>query len=385
MEESKKIETEIVFSIMHEYHMKQFVYILKYDHVKEKDFVFCCDLLELKKYDEFKKKLKDKYWNYDNGIMAMNIIKLNDVEHFKYILQYITIKEKILGLILIYCAENKLFNIVNYILDNNMLKDKIYMENAIIKSIITGSLYMVKKYGHNFKNINPLILEKALLCGDINNIKYFLNNGYKLDIKEPYDRDIYMDKCGIDKYCIATHTLVLTCWDYVFVSNNINNLNWLKGIIEVPKRINTDIIPFINKQTMQWLLDHKLNISIGNHTIQSFLRHKDIYVLKLYVDRNPQVKELFLNMDTNLYDKNKNKIDILKYMQIHNITFDIPTNTKTFKNAFRTIDVKYLRQLLLNRYNYSTDKYINNFIMNINKQMIKKLYKASQENIILNK
>ena len=163
----------------------KFNHIKKYNNVKNKKFVFCCDMLILslespkqKKYEEFEKLIKNEYFSMDNCIMIIDVINTNNVEHFKYILQYIKFKtNKQLEILCYYCSQRRLFNIVEYI--NNYLLDDLNMYYCVVISMLSGSMYLYKKYKHLIKDTENAILTYASSYGDLSIMKFLVEDGCK--------------------------------------------------------------------------------------------------------------------------------------------------------------------------------------------------------------
>lgn len=90
-----------------------FKYIISTEDKTNKNFYFCCDLLKLKEYKEFEKKIKNEYWSLDNCLMVRETINSDDLDLFKYILKYINITN--MGNIICYCRINNKINIYEYL------------------------------------------------------------------------------------------------------------------------------------------------------------------------------------------------------------------------------------------------------------------------------
>ena len=319
--EEKKVEVTIDFGYGSLYDIKKMIHIKKYDYVKEKDFVFCCDLLNLKEYDEFEKKLKDKYWNYDNGIMVMDVIKQNNVKHFEYILQYITITAAYFEDIIIYCGENKLFSLIYYILDNKLVNSKYHYEIAASSSISVGSLDVIKKYSHMLKHFPQRVSNMSVLNGDIKNIQYLKKIGYRFN-----------------------NTL-----NYIIASNNVENINWFKrNGVRILNNFNLNTIPNIKLPTMVWLIQNR-NINFSVNIVSQIIRNGNINIIKLYCETFSDRLQFMRLDDITIYRQDKDKINILKYIKKFYLTIDV----WTMHDAFEHNDIAYVKQLLINGYKYS--------------------------------
>lgn len=204
----------ILFS---KYHM----YISINNNIKNKDFVFCCDLLKLKEYDEFEKKLKTKYWKYDNYLLIIETIDSNDLDHFKYILKFVEISDY--ENLLIYCLCNDLFNISDYIMTILHIKDyNKYLQYATKN----GSMYYIKKY-INYIDVNKMNIHRARHCINYTNIsknnsikefEWLFQKGLKINNELMYD-----------------------------VQKNKELLLWMMNKKKVPKRIISRRIESLNR------------------------------------------------------------------------------------------------------------------------------------------
>ena len=147
-------------------------------NMRNKDFMFCCDLLKLKEYKEFEKLVKDKYFIMDNSIMVIETIDSDNVEHFKYILDYIEIKN--LEQVLKYCCRFGKFNIVDYLIDNN--KDFNNYQRYCELSASKG-LYLIKKYYDVIAFTSTLMLYRWHGLDELRWLRGYrkTNNIWKLD------------------------------------------------------------------------------------------------------------------------------------------------------------------------------------------------------------
>lgn len=70
---------------------EKYIYKSVYTNIKNLNFVKCGDMLKLEEYGEFEKQFKYDYFSMDNCVLVIDTIKSNNAEHFKYLLNYITI------------------------------------------------------------------------------------------------------------------------------------------------------------------------------------------------------------------------------------------------------------------------------------------------------
>ena len=135
------------------------------DAILDKDFIFCCDLLNLKEYEEFDRRVKKEYFTLYNSYLIIDIIKSNIVESFKHILKYIKIKN--MEEILLYCCGTTNNNITDYILKYNA--DLSDYKKYIDVNVRSGSIYLLKKFNIELDN-NWLVL--LSIKGKLSDIKW---------------------------------------------------------------------------------------------------------------------------------------------------------------------------------------------------------------------
>ena len=145
-------------------------YVIEQNYLRDKDFMFCCDLLKLKEYEEFEKKIKPEYYVNDNFLLVMETINTNDVEHFKYIEKYIELKY--INDITLYCYLNNLNNIADYLL----LQCKNFdYENCAFLSEGRGYIYFTIKY-HKYLDFNDYkYMSKVIKYGSLKEIQFIYN------------------------------------------------------------------------------------------------------------------------------------------------------------------------------------------------------------------
>lgn len=155
-------------------------YIPVYDNIKNKKFIKCCDILLLKEYKEFENIIEPLYWSIDNSIMCMDTINSNDIEHFKYIEQYINITN--IEEVFQYCCHNNKNNIADYLFYHYLIHTNIYKKDTLCATFSKNDYDMVKYIIHNnnkfyinstdldllLKNKNEKLLKFVLINADIN-------------------------------------------------------------------------------------------------------------------------------------------------------------------------------------------------------------------------
>ena len=155
-------------------------YVIQNNHMRNLNFVKCCDVLKLHEYEEFNKLLQSKYWNFDNCIMVMETINDNNLEHFKYILKYIEI-ENIEDVILYCCKYGKLI-IFDFLIIGTDIKHNIqkYCDMSLY-----NSTKMVEKYKEIIK-ITDVMIHNAVVSNTLKLIQWLYKNGgdLKLIIKK---------------------------------------------------------------------------------------------------------------------------------------------------------------------------------------------------------
>lgn len=329
---------------------KNKVYIKNYDNINNKNFVWCCDLLILKNYEEFEKVLKKEYWNMDNSIMVIDTINSDNVDHFKYILQYIEIYD--MEKVLLYCLFKGLFNISNYILSNNP-KFNDY-ENYIEISIRTGSLKFYKMHRKKCKDLNysilvctiakagnlkylkrfikkckyltPYTLGGAVRYGNINILNYLVNNHKDLlenQIGVLFCAVIYGDKKNIE-YILSmgykfNENIGANYIDIAIYKNNFKILDWLLnkgcgfGLKTFSKAAGCG-----NLKIMKWLLKHKCKLY--DDTLNSAITYGNLNNIKWLISNGCYIQKNALIFNTSINKKEiedyLNNIDIIEIGKI---------------------------------------------------------------------
>ena len=258
---------------------EKYIYKSVYTNIKNLDFVKCCDMLKLEEYGEFEKQFKYAYFSMDNCVIIIDTIKSNDVEHFKYILNYITIKN--LEDVLCYCCKNNYDNIVEYILYNNINFNN--YQKYIELSLLGGSLKLVKKYKDkiilskdmftnaifaNYKDCLTYLQENkckhhknvfttAILNQKINSIEWLIGSGFKCNTKN-INALIYSNNEEI----FEIFGSILEANDLIIPLCNYGNLNTFKYIHKRKAlKIKTSIIHKIQDiNIVKWLLENNLVI-----------------------------------------------------------------------------------------------------------------------------
>lgn len=312
---------------------------------RNKDFMFCCDLLKLKEYKEFEKKVKFKYFNLDNFRLVRETIDSNNVEHFKYILDYVNIQN--MEEVLLYCCKHGFNNIVDYILDNNKQFNKynLYMEYSSM-----NSLYLVKKYRKIYKdiNLNVRVINNTVATNNMENIKWLMENNYNFNFTTL-------------NYAIGTNNLEIIkfvrknnknrCYTNNIYScgvstGNITIMNWIYKQKSKPGEQGFDLIQNYrayesateenNMEMLNWLYDHNCcrhqydrNITIDNNDFRNkrvmreiyinAMKHKNIKMLNWLYDRG--FKIYFIGW---LYDRlfKINSLEVFQWLYYKNFKID---------------------------------------------------------------
>lgn len=272
-----------------------FNHIKKYDNVKNKEFVFCCDLLilvsesneidESNDYKEFEKLIKKKYWTMDNCILIIDTVNTNNVELFKYVLQYVKFKDKKdINLLCMYCCQKGLFKIVDYI--GKYLLDEIDKYHCVIFSMLSGSMELYNKYKDSLEDKSE-ILNYACYYGNLDNIKQLRNDGAEY----------------------SGNTLRNAC-----INGNITNMQWL---IDNGYRLEFNAYYGVLKskinrmENIKWLYQNKCPII---NTISTFVpRLGTIEILEYFIN----IRLQYFGKEPNSYygeaAGNKN-IEMIKYL-----------------------------------------------------------------------
>lgn len=194
-------------------------YIKLNKHIKNKKFIFCCDLLLLQEYEEFEKKIKEDYWYMDNCLMIMEVIAKNNVEHFKYILRYIIITN--LEQLLCYCCENGKFNIVEYLIVNNKNFNS-YQQYCNFSA--NSGLYLIKKY-YDVIKLNKDMFIRIAAGGTLEDVKWM--RGYR-KINKYNKQNIKVVQWKLDPTAQVCKWDSSTCM-VAAISNNFDKVKWMKG------------------------------------------------------------------------------------------------------------------------------------------------------------
>lgn len=277
-------------------------YVVVQNYLKDKDFVFCCDLLKLKEYEEFKKRIKNKYYVYDNFSLVMETINANDAEHFKYIETYI--KLEYINDITLYCYMNNLNNIADYLL----LQCKNFdYENCAYLSGLNGYIYFIIKY-NNHLNFNKY---------DVNNkMPWVMQYGTLKEIQ-------FMQKKGI-KFCYNV---------YAMSTVTIDKLAWLhKNNLQLRKDSTKIIIQTNNVIILKYLLKHKYKIT--RDMFLEAIKFSSLEIVKLVYD-NLEVKKFASHFKKCIqyYSIQRGNIQILEFLHEKKIKFsnDSMNNIKANK------------------------------------------------------
>ena len=338
-----------------------------YDNITNKNFVWCCDLLILKNYKEFEKILKREYLSMDNGIIVIDVVNSNDVEHFKYILDYVEIYD--IERVLFYCLPKGLFNIVDYILNNNPEFDKyekyinvslksnsLEFYNKYIKKckdfnydqfflsvVKTGNIKFVKKFIGKFNHIAALVLYNATIHGNIELIKYLVDN---------------KDKLGRQNYVIYG----------AVINGNIKNIEYLlqKGYTFNIDNTDSEFNPAIltnNYEILDWLL--KNGCKFGASTFNISTSKGNIKIMNWVLTHGGNFDDMTFN-------------EAIQYGNIKNLDWLVENGCKIIKNAQRYNTSSNWKEIQIWCENNNMDKLSlraqhNNIITHGNCKEIKKL------------
>ena len=222
------------------------------NEIKNKNFMFCCDILLLKEYEEFEKIIKKEYWELDDSIIVIDTINTNDVEHFKYILEYIEIEN--IEEVLLYCCKNKKWNIVEYLINNNpdMTNYQKYCE------VWYSGIYLIKKYLNVIK-LNTIIFENILDNGSFNDVKWL--RGYRKD-KNIWKLDPAAPVCPWNKNVFM----------HAAKAGNFKIMKWMRGYRNGQFDPNAPVCPWDDwtfcrtagngtLEIMKWLLENNCPLS----------------------------------------------------------------------------------------------------------------------------
>lgn len=155
--------------------------IINNNNLTNKSFVFACDLLKLKEYKEFEEsKISKNYWKLDNCLMVTETLQSNDVNHYKYIEQYIEVKN--IEHLIYYCCYIGSFQIMDYLM---MKCNKKLHYNVLAYISVKHSLYFIKKYSKLIK-VDAYMLCQTIKYKNLDNVKWILD-------KIKYVSDEYMD------------------------------------------------------------------------------------------------------------------------------------------------------------------------------------------------
>ena len=265
MEEIKKQTINIYF--------KKNNYFNYYSEIKNKNFMFCCDILLLKDYNEFTKLIKDEYWKLDNSIMVIDTININNVEHFKYILEYIEIKN--IEDVLLYCCKNKKWNIVEYLINNN--PDMTNYQKYCNISAFSG-LYLIKKYLNVIK-LNTTIFGNIIIGGSLDNVKWL--RGYRKDKK---DNNIWK----LDSNAPVCQWNKRTFY-HAAKAGNFEIMKWMRGYRNGQLDPNASVCPWDdwtfcktvengNLEIMEWLLEN--NCPLTEQVLMWATDYSTLYIIK---------------------------------------------------------------------------------------------------------
>lgn len=317
------------------------------DHIKDRNFMFCCELLLLKEYDEFEKKVCGNYWKLDNSYIVIDTLKNNNLEHFKYVLQFI----KIINIrdVLLYCLKNSKYNISDYLINyENSTDYQLYCE-------ITShnDLYYIDKYIKKIK-LTPYIIENIISCGEIEYIlwikKYYIT---ALNKKFTFTYELFrIFSSNINFRNIKILGNYNMDFNYLMMENAA-----LNGDLECVKYLynNNTIITsktFVNAATsgnfecLEWLCTLKNKRSIKSHTATIYAWDKwTIYaavekgIIKniewLYLNNCPIDKYTFYNIAKN------GNMKLVKWAYKNNI----PWSSNTFLHITikgNLFDIKWL-------------------------------------------
>ena len=288
------------------------------NNIRNKDFIFCCELLLLKEYKEFEKLIKNKYWTMDNGLLIIEAINLNNVDHFKYILDYIKIKN--LEQVLFYCCSYGKHNIAIYLIDNNINFNNYEYYCQI--STYSYKIDILQKYFHyipkdKLKNVN---IYELIPFGKYDDFKTILRLGYLINV-----RCIYI---SISLKKINFLLLLLNYCKINKIENNIiyDTINNIIIIFGFPKYIgNFDIIKILRgyrqKKNKIWELDPNALICKWDDKIFNiFIIDENIDNLKWLIKNKCPFNTMSYILAARI-----NNIEILKILKENNCPFNIRT------------------------------------------------------------
>lgn len=269
---------------------------------KSKNYNNCKNFLIEKKYNEFKKLIKNKYWSYNNGLMVIDILKLDNIDQFKYILNFINVSN--MEHIVYYCCVYGLKNIAIYLIEKYNYKNY----DKYVKLSIEYNPYILNKYMDKIilnkdifrlaalthKNTNLLKRLKNLGCpydeyvfsnaaenGNLESIKWlYLNNFPHNGMVIPFA--IFGDKINILNWLYNNNFSCDIVQTYDFIEMSLNNeeiipvLNWVwdKNIVDnktildtitnklyyIKKNKSTDIAPRKIRRLKKWVSDQKIKL-----------------------------------------------------------------------------------------------------------------------------
>ena len=159
-------------------------YVESSENSKNLNFMKCCDMLKLKDYKMFHILLKKEYWEMDNSVMIVDTIKSDDVEHFKYILQYIGLLN--IKQVLNYSCLINSENIALYILKNNyhlwegpQQTNGHYIWFYLLCDPYLPTSKLFKKYGKYAKEKNEYgAMQYVAEHNNLESIKWLYSRGY---------------------------------------------------------------------------------------------------------------------------------------------------------------------------------------------------------------
>lgn len=305
-----------------------------YEHIKNKKFVTCCDLLLLKEYDEFEKLLEKEYFYMDNGIIIIDTINLNNVGHFKYILKYIEIYN--IKNILLYCLKKGLFKIANYILINNPKFDnyKQYVE----LSIYSGSLKFYDMYKLKYKIVPDWRFIQAFIeISNFDNVKIFIKK-YK-HIIPPFVYT-HIICCAVKngnleniKYIVQKYKPIDNCYVlYDAVKTGIiKNIEYLLFVGYKFNKGNSEFNAAIisnNYKILNWLF--KKGCKFGQDTFEVAAEYGNIKIMEWLLEKGCKFNTMTFNM-------------AIKYGDLDNIKWLITNGCEITKDAADYCGPNYLK------------------------------------------
>ena len=305
----KKILVNIKFNKEYKCILDYIWYTKTYNNIKNKNFVWCCDLLIIKNYKEFEKVLKKEYLSMDNGIIIIDAINLNDVDHFKYILEYVEIYN--IENILLYCLTKGLFKIVDYILNNNPeFKD---YGNYIELSLFSHSLKFYNKYKdkceyldyNTFLNIFAYIGDMKKIDWVVENLKYGkASSSFTFGARE--DKEVWIKN--------APHVMY-----YAALNGNLENIKYLQNNIEKFGNQEKELYGAVESNSIK-ILDYLLN--------RGYTFIYDVYGLSEF--------DVAINNDN---------FEILDYLLKKGCRF----GSRTFELAIKNGNIKIINWLITNK------------------------------------